>query len=246
MPAASNRHRILEALRRSGRPLDDDRLCDLAEVYPRQTVNQICRALQREGVVRRYSGPDRKLVNELTDNAVTLSPAKTHEPAERRDDREQRPAVMTGGAVLDSPPGHSREQREAERVMLDLLGLQLGVALEPTRIDVADGTRVEVDGVDADRTVLVECWAHQGPPKVAQKHKVLADTLKLTWVATKIEPRPRLYLCLADPLAAKPFLPMSKSWAAHALRDLGVIIAVVDLPCEVRDGVRSAQQRQYR
>ncbi|MEU4217152.1 hypothetical protein [Actinoplanes sp. NPDC026623] len=130
--------------------------------------------------------------------------------------------------------------------MLDLLGLQLGVALEPTRIDVADGTRVEVDGVDAERTVLVECWAHQGPPKVAQKHKVLADTLKLTWIATKIEPRPRLYLCLADPLAAKPFLPTSKSWAAYALRDLGVTIAVVDLPSEVRDGVRAAQLRQYR
>jgi hypothetical protein len=164
-----------------------------------------------------------------------------------RDDNLVPERLATAGSpLLDAPPGHSREQRAAERVMLDLLSLQLGAALQPTRIEVADGTRVEVDEVDAERTVLVECWAHHGTPKVAQKHKVLADTLKLTWIATKIELRPRLYLCLADPLAAKPFLPMSKSWAAHALRDLGVTIAVVDLPSEVRDGVRAAQQRQYR
>jgi hypothetical protein len=91
--------------------------------------------------------------------------------------------------------------------------------------------------------VLVECWAHQGPSKVAQKHKVLADTLKLMWIATKIEPRPRLVLCLSDPLAARPFLPTSKSWAAYAMRDLGVTIAVVDLPLEVQTKVRAAQQR---
>ena len=94
--------------------------------------------------------------------------------------------------------------------------------------------------------MLVECWAHQGPPKVAQKHKVLSDALKLTWIATTIYPRPRLILCLSDPDAAKPFVAPARSWAAAALQDFGVAVVVVDLPGDVRDGVWAAQRRQYR
>lgn len=75
------------------------------------------------------------------------------------------------------PPGSSTEQREAERVMLDVLGQQLGRALGPATITVPSGARVEVDGADVGRTVLVECWAHQGKAKPAQKNKVLADAL---------------------------------------------------------------------
>jgi hypothetical protein len=245
MSAASNRHRILAALRDGGQPLDDDRLSVAAGVHPRQQVNQICRALEREGLVRRYLGPSEKLVNELIDAEIALVAGEEDQPEGPGGSEAADQIVGTTDPMLDSPPGHSREQRDAERVMLDLLGLQLGVTLEPTRIVVADGTRVEVDGADAGRTVLVECWAHQGPPKVAQKHKVLADTLKLAWIATKIQPRPRLFLCLGDPLTARPFLPTSKSWAACALRDLGVTIAVVNLPLEVQEKVRAAQQRQY-
>jgi hypothetical protein len=59
--------------------------------------------------------------------------------------------------------------------MLDLLGAQLGLELNPATITVPSGERVEVDGADASRTILAECWAHQGPPKSAQRHKVLAD-----------------------------------------------------------------------
>lgn len=246
MSAASNRHQILEALRRSGQPLDDDRLSAAAGVYPRQQVNQICRALEKDGIVRRYLGPSKKLVNELIGADIALVSREGDQAGGRGIADVSEPIDMVRDPMLDSPPGHSREQRDAERVMLDLLGLQLGVVLESARIVVTDGTRVEVDGADAARSVLVECWAHQGPPKVAQKHKVLADTLKLTWIATKIEPRPRLFLCLGDPLAARPFLPTSKSWAARALQDLGVTIAVVELPLEVKEKVRAAQQRQYR
>src|SRR5262249_48717686 len=38
-------------------------------------------------------------------------------------------------------------------------------------------------------------------PKSAQRHEVLADALKLTWIATTVCPRPRLILCLSDPRA---------------------------------------------
>jgi hypothetical protein len=94
--------------------------------------------------------------------------------------------------------------------------------------------------------VLVACWAHQGPPKLAQRPKVLADAFKLTWLSRTMYPQPKLILCLSDTSAAAPFIPGSRSWASLALQDLGIAICVVDLPDEIRQGLIKAQQRQYR
>jgi hypothetical protein len=241
--AFSNRDRVLEALRHSSNPLDDDQLSDRTGVRPRQQVNQICHSLHLAGVVRRWEGPDGKFVNELVERArvapigdIPGTAATGPSPS----------AVVVRTAEHHLPPGRSPEQRDAERVMLDALGRELALALEPARIAVASGARVEVDGCDTGRTVLVECWAHQGPPKSAQRHKVLADALKLTWIASTIYPRPRLILCMSDPAAAAPFQPTARSWAAQALQDLGIAIHVVDLPEATRQKVRVAQQRQYR
>jgi hypothetical protein len=104
---------------------------------------------------------------------------------------------------------------------------------------------VEVDGADAERNVLVECWAQQGIVKPAQKHKVLGDALKLTWVASQLPLRPRLILCLSDLVAAAPFTT-AQSWAAAAFRDLGIEVHVVTLDDETRQRVQNAQSRQYR
>ena len=141
------------------------------------------------------------------------------------------------------PAGDSAEQRGAERVMLDLLGSRLGLELNPATITVRSGERVQVDGADGSRTVLAECWAHQGPPKSAQKHKVLADAFKLAWIATTIYPRPQLILCLSDPLAAAPFLPGGRSWASRALQDHLIAVSVVALPDELRQRLLAPQHR---
>ena len=93
--------------------------------------------------------------------------------------------------------------------------------------------------------VLVGCWAHQGPPKTAQRHKVLADAFELSWISTTMYPRPQLILCLSDPLAARPFLPPARSWAARAFQDLGVTVYVVDLADDLRQRLLQAQRRQY-
>ncbi len=130
--------------------------------------------------------------------------------------------------------------------MLDLLGSQLGQDLYPATITIPSGERVEVDGADAARSVVVECWAHQGPPKSAQRHKVLADAFKLAWISSTLYPRPDLVLCLSDPLAAAPFLPGGRSWAARAFQDLGISVSVVMLPEALRQRVLEAQRRQYR
>lgn len=230
--------RVLEELRRSGVALDDDELARRLGVSPRQTINQVCRRLERAGRLRRYAGSAGKIVNDL-----------------RRADGQS--AVETIGAdwapdVLEpvrdgGPPaaGDSREQRHAERVMLDLLGERMGVVLKPRRIPLEEGVRVEIDGADDELSILVEAWAHQGPPKVAQKHKVLADALKLLHVAARLPVAPRLVLCLCDPEAAHHFTT-ARSWAAHALRAFAIDIAVVELPADLKAAVRAAQQRQYR
>jgi hypothetical protein len=129
-------------------------------------------------MVRRRLGPDGKVVNEWLGN----------QEQERGSTPTPAGAIPGPGAPADpgaapgaraAPAGNSGEQRAAERVMLDLLGARLGRELNPATITVPSGERVEVDGADASRAVLAECWAHQGPPKSAQRHKVLADAFKL-------------------------------------------------------------------
>lgn len=177
-----------------------------AAISPRQTVNQICRALERAGMVRRRPGPDGKIVNEwLGDQDQDREPGSN--PGQVSEAFPVTGALASAGTVQNAgavPAGDSAEQRGAERVMLDLLGAQLGSELNPATITVPSGERVQVDGADAGRMVLAECWAHQGPPKSAQRHKVLADAFKLAWIATTLYPRPQLILCLSDPLAAAP------------------------------------------
>jgi hypothetical protein len=237
----------VHALQASSRPLDDDQLAARTGISPRQAVNQICRAFERAGMLRRRPGPDGKIVNEWLGN-------QHPNPAIPRPSGAAVPGTDAGGtADIDGtrnaravPAGDSNEQRGAERVMLDLLGAQLGRELNPATITVPSGERVEVDGADASRTVLAECWAHQGPPKSAQRHKVLADAFKLAWIATTLYPRPQLILCLSDPQAATPFIPGGRSWAARALQDHSIAVSVVDLPDDLRQRLLEAQHRQYR
>lgn len=247
MRPPGHRDQIIELLRQAARPLDDDQLAKRAGITPRQTVNQICRSLEREGVLRRYPGAEGKIVNELTGQRDPRALREARRPpADGLALAAADEAIVSVATGHVMPPGNSREQRDAERVMLDLLGRQVGLELEPATITIPSGVRVEVDGADAGRTVLVECWAHQGPPKSAQRHKVLADAFKLTWISRTMYPRPQLILCLSDPAAAAPFTPGSRSWAAQALQDIGIGISVVDLPHELRNSLIEAQQRQYR
>lgn len=171
MASLTHRERIVQALRLSPRPLDDDQLSQRTQIRPRQAVNQACRALERAGVLRRYQGPDRKIVNELASAPADTPSAPDASVAASGHGGSGR-TILSRATDHAVPPGSSREQRDAERVMLDLLGAELDRSLEPATLTVPAGARVEVDGADTERSVLVECWAHQGNPKAAQRHKV--------------------------------------------------------------------------
>lgn len=151
---------------------------------------------------------------------------------------------MTESEPLPTPPGDSREQRDAEAVMVALLADELGIPLAPRRIELPGGGRVEIDAASADLTVLCEAWAHQGAPKSAQRNKVVTDAFKLAYVARTLGGQHRLIILLSDELAAAPF--RGQSWYAAAIREFGVEFVVVELPADVRDQVRNAQARQYR
>ncbi len=145
---------------------------------------------------------------------------------------------------IPAPPGDSHVQREAEAVMVALLADRIGLPLAPRRIDLGDRRRVEIDAATDDLSVLCEAWAHQGPPKPAQKNKVLTDAFKLAFVAKALGRSPRLILLLSDEAAAAPF--RGGSWHAAALAEFGVELMVVDLPEEVRERIRAAQVKQFR
>jgi len=68
MQPGSRRDRIIEAMRVSSSPLDDDQLAERAGISPRQGVNQICRELERAGLARRRPGAAGKVVNEWLGN----------------------------------------------------------------------------------------------------------------------------------------------------------------------------------
>ena len=148
-------------------------------------------------------------------------------------------------AELAAHVGDSGAQRAAERVLLDLLGERLGLRLEPQRLTHPSGARVEIDGGDDGLTVLVECWAHQGPAKAAQKNKLVTDATKLSWIARGLSPRPqRLILCVSDEAAVRHL--RGTSWQGRAIEEMGVHIEVVELPATMTAAVTAAQARQFR
>jgi hypothetical protein len=161
---------------------------------------------------------------------------------------------MAGPPGVTAPPPPSRvalpdddsaEQRGAEALILSAVSAQLGIELVPGRLTVDDSIRVDVDGLSHDPPVLVEAWAHQGPPKPAQKAKVMADAFKLVWIERRLFPRgARKIVAFADPSAAGHFT--GRTWMAAALRELGIEVLVVELPADIRAGIRAAQARQVR
>ena len=142
------------------------------------------------------------------------------------------------------PAGDSAEQRKAGDWLLQQISERLGVPLTSKRIPLDGGSYVELDGFSESPTVLCEIWAHIGPPKGAQKNKVMTDAMRLTFVRQRLGGDAKCVLVFADSDAAAPF--QRGTWMAECLSHFGITVEVVSMPEPMRDRVLKAQARQYR
>jgi len=136
----------------------------------------------------------------------------------------------------------SLEQLEAEPLIREGLSQHLGgITLEPRKLTLPHGARVDIDAASSDDSVLVEIHAHQGRLRGGQFGKVARDALKLITLS-RTRPTSKLILAFADEDAAG--CVHGRSWLAEAVKAWGIEVVVVPLDQNVRDGLRAAQVRQ--
>jgi hypothetical protein len=96
--------RVLAELHLSGRPLDDDELAARLGVSRRQTVNQVCRTLERSARLRRYVGQDGKIVNDRGDAPPGSTRSKPITRASAQD--VGHPVALSSAQTAGVLPGH--------------------------------------------------------------------------------------------------------------------------------------------
>lgn len=231
----NDRSPFVVALRGNPTPICDDCITCVVGWVNRQSANSAGRRLANQRVIQREK-----------DRCVSCGKVKTVSWLTGTSQFISGPAAQGASASVEveEHPGQSGEQREAEGVIVAALAQELGIRLEPVRLPLPDGSRMELDGAAEDLSILVEAWAHQGPPKSAQKAKVSKDALKLAFAGRIAGTNPRRILLFCCEEAARPFL--GQGWEASALREFGVEVLVVALPADMRERVLAAQKRQYR
>jgi hypothetical protein len=159
---------------------------------------------------------------------------------------------MSGAKMTRVKRTNSRSdlQRFVETLALTAFGKTHGYDLKPTKLEL-DGCSVEIDGYfksDSKKLiVLAEAWAHVGEAKGAQPKKVLADVLKLAFVADAMakdhpEVEIRKHFIFVDEAAADVL--EGKKWGATAARRFGVASVVVQLEEQLMATIRETQQKQ--
>ncbi len=198
-----------------------------------QAVNQACRKLESRGILSRKQRADGRTGNYPRARGPMRAPTDHTSVAAEPDSRARQ-----------SLSGDSAEQRRAETVLVAGLARKLGVSLTKKRFHFSGGVSLEVDGACESPPIICEAWAHVGPAKVAQKHKLMSDAFKLVFTSRFLPPEARKILVLGDPDAARHL--GGASWMAEALRANGVEIQIVEVPEDVKESLRRAQARQYR
>jgi hypothetical protein len=107
--------------------------------------------------------------------------------------------------------------------MLLALGDRLGTGLRPKPLMLPDGSRVEVEGIDAAGRVLVQLVSNQGAYKPAYRNKVMADMFKLLWLRDSVPTAERTVL-----LVTELIVQALGGWVARAAADLGIEVYVFD------------------
>ena len=140
--------------------------------------------------------------------------------------------------------GDSSEQQSAEGWLLQRMSQGLEVRLREHRIQQDSGRYPELDGFCESPPYLCEIWAHVGPPKPAQKYKVMKDTLKFLCARQHLGGNARCILIFGDAEAAAHF--QGASWMAECLTDLGIEVHVMQMPPGLTEQVSEAQEREKR
>jgi hypothetical protein len=135
----------------------------------------------------------------------------------------------------------SSEQQQAEKHILHALETAIGAKFK-TDAAINRDIGVEPDGIDQDKKVVVEAYAHVGELKGAQLHKVKADLLKLIFIGHQLGEGWRKIMCFSNKEAARYL--QGKSWAARAASEFNVEVIVQELPEDHQGRVKAAQQRQ--
>ena len=139
-------------------------------------------------------------------------------------------------------PSDSREQRGAEKAILQELSRRLGYPMVGGRIDLKQGGHVALDGVSHEHRVICEVFSRVGTLQPGQRHKVASDVLKLNLVAVELGGDWRKILCFADEGAAQVL--RGHSWLAAAAKRANIEVFVIPLEPTLHDQVVAAQGRQ--
>ena len=105
---------------------------------------------------------------------------------------------------------------------------------------------MSIDGIDRRAGIAVEIIARIGERSASRDKKVVADATKLFLAKRALSPSFRLLLVGCDAEFLSYYDTTSSKWQAHALRELGIELTLVDLPPAERQLLVDAQERQGR
>jgi hypothetical protein len=136
----------------------------------------------------------------------------------------------------------SSVQRRAEGEMLGIFSRDRGFKLSKDPQEIGNA-KVNFDGIDLERKVLVEAYAHVGKLKSAQNKKIQSDFLKLLlFERVKGTQWDKFYLMSCKDAAST--LTSGKSWMREAAEYFGIIVLVIDIGPDLTRELLSAQVRQ--
>jgi hypothetical protein len=141
--------------------------------------------------------------------------------------------------------GDSREQKEAEKWLIEALSKKLGLSLSKKKFCLSEGQTVEVDAFCESPFTLSEISAHMGKPRPGNVRKIMTDAFKMIFIDSLFhDGKGRKILLFVDQEAAALF--QKKSWEAECLKYHGIEIEIIELPREMKEKVINAQKRQVR
>jgi len=136
----------------------------------------------------------------------------------------------------------STEQISAEQHLLGKLKDKINVSLESAKIKLPSGVVIQFDGYNEKEKILCEVYARIGALKGSQPDKVASDILKMLLVEKELNQKFEKHYCFSSEEAAKKLI--GNSWLGATAKRFNVKIHVFELPIEMTETIKKAQERQ--